>query len=147
VYQHHPELREVIPMYATTEPRRLSNGRVWTGRIITGFVAVFLAFDAVTKIMQEPHTVQAAAQLGLPAAMISGIGMCLAVCLVIYLIPRTAPIGAILLTSYLGGAVVTNVHAGLPVLMWLFPAAFGVLVWAGLVLRDPRLEVLIAPTR
>ena len=118
---------------------------MWTGRIITVLVGLFLTFDAVTKIMQEPHTVQAAAQLGFPAAMISGIGMCLAVCLVIYLIPRTAPIGAILLTGYLGGAVVTNVHAGLSVGMWLFPAAFGVLVWAGLVLRQPRLEVLLAP--
>ncbi len=134
-------------MHATTESTHPSKGRVWTGRIITGFVALFLTFDAVTKIIQEPHTVQAAAQLGFPAAMISGIGICLAVCLVIYLIPRTAPIGAILLTGYLGGAVVTNVHAGLPVLMWLFPVAFGVLVWAGLVLRVPRLEVLIAAAR
>jgi hypothetical protein len=129
------------------ESAALSKGRVWTGRIISWFVALALTFDAVTKIMQESHTVQAAAQLGFPAGMISGIGACLAVCLVIYLIPRTAPIGAILLTGYLGGAVVTNVHAGLSVVMWLFPVAFGVLVWAGLVLRDPRLEVLIAPTQ
>jgi hypothetical protein len=134
-------------MHAAGESLPVSKGRMWTGRIITVLVGLFLTFDAVTKIMQEPHTVQAAAQLGFPAAMISGIGMCLAVCLVIYLIPRTAPIGAILLTGYLGGAVVTNVHAGLGVVMWLFPVAFGVLVWAGLVLREPRLEVLVASVR
>ena len=122
----------------------LSTGRVRAGRAITTLVVLFLTFDGVTKVMQESHTVQAAAQMGFSASMITGIGACLLTCLVIYLIPRTAALGAILLTGYLGGAVVTNVHAGLPVLMWLFPAAFGVLVWAGLVLRDPRLEVLVA---
>ena len=134
-------------MQATTEAAPLSKGRTWTGRIITALVALFLTFDGVTKVMQEPHTMQAAAKLGFSSAMIVGIGACLLICLVIYLIPRTAPLGAILLTGYLGGAVATNVHSGLPLLMWLFPAAFGVLVWVGLFLRDPRLKVLVAPPR
>jgi uncharacterized RDD family membrane protein YckC len=120
---------------------------MWTGRIITTLVALFLTFDGVTKVMQEPHTMQAAAQMGFTPGMIVGIGACLLVCLVIHLIPRTAPIGAILLTGYLGGAVVTNVHAGYSMMLCLFPAAFGVLVWAGLFLRDPRLEMFVAPAR
>jgi hypothetical protein len=134
-------------MQPIAEAATVSKGRARTGRIITGLVAVFLTFDAVTKIMQEPHTVQAAAQMGFSAHTIVGIGACLLTCLVIHLIPRTSAVGAILLTGYLGGAVATNVHSGLPVVMWLFPAAFGVLVWIGLLLRNPRLEVLVAPTR
>jgi hypothetical protein len=108
-------------------------------------MVLFLLFDAITKIIREPHVIAASAEMGYDAGTIAGIGAILLACTIIYIIPRTAPLGAILLTGYLGGAVLANIRAGHGAFECLFPVAFGVLVWVGLVLRDDRLRVLIAP--
>ena len=91
--------------------------------------------------------VAAAAQTGIDEAKLVVIGSILAVCLVLYVIPRTAPVGALLLTAYLGGATAANLLFNQPVPLIFFPVVFGVLVWLGLYLRDDRLRVLIAPGR
>jgi len=123
---------------------QISKKGLWTGRVITALVVLFLVFDGVTKVMKVPAIIEASARLGFSANLIVAIGVTLLVCTAIYVIPRTSVLGAILLTGYLGGAVVTNLRAGSPLFsLALFPAYFGVLVWAGLYLRNDRLRALI----
>ncbi len=122
-----------------------SKAALWTGRVITGLVVLFLAFDAITKLIREPHTMAAAAQMGIKGDMIVTIGAILACCLILYVIPRASVLGAVLLTGYLGGATATNMILGQPFLLCIFPVGFGVLVWLGLFLRDARVGALIAP--
>lgn len=116
---------------------------IWTGRIISTLMVLFLLFDGITKVMKERHTMAAAIQLGFSANQIVAIGVVLLVCTVLYVIPRSSILGAILLTGYLGGATVTNLHAGNPLFETLFPVAFGILVWLGIFLRDASLRALI----
>src|SRR6267154_4770127 len=123
---------------------QISNTHLWAARIITALVVLFLVFDGVTKVMKVPAVMEATARIGFPANLIPGIGVLLLACTAIYVIPRTSVLGAILLTGYLGGAVLTNLRAGSSLFgETLFPVYFGVLVWAGLYLRDERLHALI----
>lgn len=121
----------------------ISKGRMWAGRILGGLAVLFLVMDGGMKVVKPPFVVQATQQLGYPESMIVGIGLTLVVCTALYVIPRTAVLGAILLTAYLGGAVASNVRAGTPVFNVVFPVLFGVVVWASLVLRNRRLEKTI----
>jgi uncharacterized membrane protein len=121
----------------------VSKSRLWSGRILTGLVVLFLLFDSVTKLMKESHTLQAFARLGYPASSTTVIGAILLICLIVYVIPRTSVLGAVLLTGYLGGATDANFRAGSPLFETLFPVIFGVLVWVGLFLRDERARVLL----
>jgi hypothetical protein len=120
-----------------------SKARIWTGRILTAIVALFLLFDGIMKVIKERHVLQSAAQLGYSTESMVAIGTLLLACTLVYVIPRTAVLGALLLTGYLGGAVATQVRVGNPVFECIFPVIFGVLVWAGLFLREPRLGALI----
>src|SRR5215475_11209974 len=120
-----------------------SKGRLWTGRILTGLPALFLLFDGVMKLFKPDFVVKATVQLGYSERVIVPLGIVLTVCTVLYLIPRTAVLGAILLTGYLGGAVNTHVRAGQGTFEILFPVLFGVLLWGGLWLRDERLRRLL----
>lgn len=120
----------------------LSKGRVWTGRVLTLLVVLFLVFDGVTKVMKESHVMAAAVQLGFPDWTMPLIGGILLVCTLIYVIPRTAVFGAVLLTGYLGGAVCCQLRVGNPPFETLFPVFFGILVWAGLFCRENRLAGL-----
>jgi hypothetical protein len=113
---------------------------LWAGRVIGALVVAFLAFDGVTKAMMVEPVVEATTRFGYPEGAVFGIGVTLLVCTVIYAIPRTAFLGAILLTGYLGGAVATQVRVDDP--WFVFPAFIGVLVWAGLFLRDDRVRAL-----
>jgi hypothetical protein len=113
------------------------------GRILSWLAALFLLFDGVTKLFKPAFVVEATVRLGYPERVIVGIGVVLVLCTVLYLIPRTAVLGAILVTGYLGGAVATHVRAERSWFEIVFPIIFGVLVWAGLVLRDERLRALI----
>jgi hypothetical protein len=123
---------------------QISKTRLWAGRIISALVVLFLIFDGVTKVMKVPAVMEATARIGFPANLIPGIGILLLACTAVYVIPRTSILGAILLTGYLGGAVVTNLRAGSSLFgETLFPVYFGVFVWAGLYLRDERLHALI----
>ncbi len=121
----------------------LSKKRVWAGRIISGLAILFLVFDAIAKLMKVAPVLEACARLGYPASLAVGIGSLLLACVVVYAIPGTSILGAILLTGYLGGAVATHVRVSDPFFEMLFPVIFGVLTWAGIFLRDDRLRTLI----
>ena len=129
------------------EMSEVSKGSLWTGRIISGLVVLFMIFDGGTKVIKEPHVIAASAQLGLNATAVVWIGAVLLVCTALYVIPATNIFGAVLLTGYLGGAVCANVLAHTVLFNTLFPVVFGVLVWAGLYLRDTRLHTLIPVRR
>jgi hypothetical protein len=97
---------------------------------------LFLLFDAAGKFAMPRPVVDAFARLGLPASLGSSVGMLLLVSTVLYAIPRTAVLGAVLLTGYLGGAVAIQMRAGSPTFETVFPVLFGVLAWAGVFLRE-----------
>ncbi len=121
-----------------------SPARMWAGRIVSALAIVFLLFDAVIHLMKIGPVVDAFTQLGYPVSVSVGLGVLMLVCLTLYLIPSTSPIGAILLTGYLGGAVATNLRVGNPLMSHvLFPVYLGVLIWGGLFLRDDRVRSLI----
>ena len=125
------------------EPIGVSKGALWAARIITGLVALFLLMDGVMKLVKPAFVVEETMRLGYPERVIVPIGIVLIVCTILYLVPKTAVLGAILLTGYLGGAVATHVRAGEPVFSVVFAIVFGVLVWLGLYLRNPTLRLLI----
>lgn len=125
------------------ESTGLSHRRIWASRILTALSALFLLMDGGMKLFKPPFVIEATARLGYPESTIVGIGLTLLVCTVLYLIPRTAVLGTILLTGYLGGAVASNVRAGTPLFNMVFPVLFGVMAWASLVLRDKRLESIL----
>ena len=130
-------------MQTYTQFASVSNVRPWLGAIITGLVVLFLAFDGVTKIIQVAPVVKASEKLGIAANSLVGIGIVLLTCTAIYAIPKTAILGSILLTGYLGGAAAIHIGARSGAFPVGFSIAFGVLVWVGLVLREPRLLWLI----
>ena len=121
----------------------VSKGRLWTGRIISSLVVLFLLFDGVTKLMKVAPVREASVQLGYPMSTVVGIGITVLVCAAVYAIPQTSVLGAILLTGYLGGAVASNVRIGNPMFNMLFPIVFAALMWAGIFLREDRLRTLI----
>jgi uncharacterized membrane protein (UPF0182 family) len=127
-------------MQSTVEAPNVSKGRLWSSRILITLVPLFLIFDGVTKVIKERHVIAAAAQMGFPVSTIPLIGAVLLLCTAIYLIPRTAVLGAVLLTGYLGGAVASQLRVSSPTFETLFPVIFGVLIWAALFLRDARLS-------
>ena len=120
-----------------------SKGRLWAGRIIGGLPALFLLVDAIMKLVKPVPVIEATVKLGYPESVIIGLGIVLLASTILYLIPRTAVLGAILLTGYLGGAVATHVRVQEGWFSILFAVTFGVLLWAGLWLRDGRLQKLI----
>jgi len=117
--------------------------RIWAGHILTALCALFLLMDGGMKLFKPPVVIESTARLGYPESTIVGIGVTLLVCTVLYLIPRTAVLGAILLTGYLGGAVASYVRAGTPLFNMTFPMLFGVMAWASFVLRDRGLESIL----
>jgi hypothetical protein len=117
---------------------------LWVGRAISGVIILLLLLDAAMKVMRVTPVVEGTVKAGYPANSVLPIGIILLVCLVCYVIPRTAVLGAILLTGYLGGAVATNLRISSPLLSYtLVPVYVGVLVWGGLFLREERLRALI----
>jgi hypothetical protein len=108
-----------------------------------GLSGAFFIFDACMKLLKPTPVVQGAMQLGYPESTLVGIGITLFACTLLYLIPRTSILGAVLLTGYLGGAVATNVRAEMGVFNILAPAMFGCIAWGSLWLRETRLEQLL----
>ena len=124
----------------TSEPGT-SKAMLWSGRVLTVLLALFLLFDSGVKIARSPEAVQGTAQLGYPQSAVVPVGVVLLISLVISLIPRTSILGTIWLTGYLGGATATMVRVSSP---WVpFPVLIGVLVWAALYFRDDRLRAMI----
>ena len=124
--------------------RSQSKGRVWIGRTLTGLIVLFILFDSIMKLVKERHVLQAAAELGYPPNAMVWIGLLLLTCSALYVIPRTAVLGGVLLTGYLGGAVASQVRVAHPFFECVFPIIFGILVWAGLFMREPRLGAFLA---
>jgi hypothetical protein len=118
------------------------------GRILSGIAVLFLTFDTVVKIVATKEAVQGTAQLGWPAHHLPTLAAIEIVCLVLYLVPRTAPIGALLWTGYLGGAIATHLRIDNPLFTHiLFPTYVAALLWGGLYLRDARVRALLGPRR
>src|SRR4030095_3600989 len=130
-------------MQSATQTVRVSKKRLWAGRIISALPALFLLVDGAMKLVKPQVVVKGTVELGYPESVILPLGVVLLACTIIYLIPRTAVLGAILLTGYLGGAVATHVRAGQGWFEILFPVVFGILLWGGLVLREARLRELV----
>jgi len=124
-----------------TRAGEISAGRLWIGWFISGLTAAFMLFDAGAKFAKPAQVTDAFARTGWPMRLSSTLGAILLTCTVVYLVPQTSVLGAILLTGYLGGAVATNLRLENPLLTHtLFPVYFGVLSWIGLWgVRDPRL--------
>ena len=120
----------------------VSKKALWTGRILSALAALLLLADGVAKLFKPAPVVEGTIQLGYPESVIVGLGIVLTACTILYLIPRTSVLGAILLTGYLGGAVATHVRVGGPLFNVIFPVVFGALGWGGLFLRDTRLRAL-----
>ena len=120
---------------------------IWLGRILSGLAALFLLIDGIMKLIKPAIVVETTVKLGYPESVISGLGIVLLACTILYLIPRTAVLGAILLTGYLGGAVATHVRVGEEVFPIIFPVILGALLWGGLYLRNERLRSVVPVVR
>jgi hypothetical protein len=122
---------------------QVSKTALWIGRGLSALAILFLLFDGVMKLFKPALVVEATTRLGYPESSIIPIAVVLLASTVLYAIPRTAVLGAILLTGYLGGAVATHVRVSGSLFEILFPVIMGVFVWGGLYLRDARLRRLI----
>jgi len=122
----------------------VSPGALWTGRVISGLVVVFLLLDAAMKLVPLDIVVTTGNQLGIPSHLNRMLGVLLLICAVLYAFPKTSVLGAILLTGYLGGSVYTHLRVDSPLFTHvLFGVYVGVLAWGGLYLRDRRLRALM----
>jgi hypothetical protein len=116
---------------------------LWAGRVVSAIPSLFLLMDGVMKLIKPEIVVKKTVELGFPEGGIFGLGILLLACLAVYVIPRTAILGAILLTGYLGGAVATHVRAGDDLFPVIFPVLVGAPLWGGLYLRDGRVRALV----
>ena len=108
----------------------------WTGRVLTGLTVGFMLFDAYGKFTKPSYVADAFVRLGLPLSMSTTIGTLLLISTVLYAIPRTAVLGAVLLTGFLGGAISVQMRAGTTTFEQVFPVIFGILMWGGIYLRE-----------
>ena len=130
-------------MQTAPETASTSRGSLWTGRVLSGLAVLFLLFDASLKLLKLPVAIDATVQLGYPASAVLVIGLLELICTLLYVIPSTSVLGAVLLTGYLGGAVATHLRHSDPLFSHvLFPTYVGVLLWVGLLLREQRLRDL-----
>jgi hypothetical protein len=130
-------------MQPTTTAAPPSKAMLWTGRVISTLPVLALLMSAVMKFAKPADVIEGFAKLGWPERLAVPLGIIELACTILYVIPQTSVLGAILLTGYLGGAAATHMRVGDPVANVATPIIFGVLVWLGLFLRDPRLRALI----
>lgn len=117
-------------------PKRM----LWISYILSALPALLLLFSGAMKLMRPPSVIEGFVRLGYDESLALGIGTVELLCTMLYLIPRTSALGAILLTGYLGGAIATHVRMGEP---FYAPILLGLFVWGGLFLREERLRALI----
>lgn len=127
--------------------REISNVQRWAGRITSGLPSLFLLWDGAMKLLKPSFVVKSTLGLGYPESEIVGIGMVLLACTLLYLLPRTAVLGAILLTGYLGGAIASQVRIQASWFNVVFAIVFACLLWAGLWLRDVRVRNFLRKSR
>jgi hypothetical protein len=132
------------PAPTLTQPRIASRRRLWMGHTLSAVAVSFLLFDSVIKLVKIAPVVESFERLGYSPAIAREIGWLELACLVLYVLPRTAPLGAVLLSGFLGGAIATHVRIGDPLFSHvLLPVYVGVLLWGGLFLRDERPRALL----
>lgn len=124
----------------TTEQPTQDNKLIWAGRILSALPVFALLGSGVMKISQSPQVIENFAKFGYQPEKLAPIGIVELLCTILYLIPQTSVLGAILLTGYLGGATATHVRISDA---FLAPVLIGMMVWGGLFLRDPRIRALI----
>ena len=127
-----------------------SRGMLWAGRILSGLVVLFLIFDGAIKLVPLPIVTETMQQLGYPATteLARSLGVLLLICTALYVWPRTALLGAVMLTGYLGGAIATHVRIGNPLFSHtLFGVYLGLLIWGGLYLRDAEIRAMFPVRR
>lgn len=127
-------------MLSETQATPVSTKMLWGGRILSTLPVLALLMSGVMKLRKSPEFVEGFTKLGWPDDLAFGLGIVELVCTVLYAIPRTSVLGAILLTGYFGGAIATHVRIGEP---FIAQFIFGVVIWLGLYLRDARLRALI----
>ena len=133
---------------ATAPAGATSAKRLWAGRFLSGFAALFLLFDSVIHVLNLGVVVDASKQLGMPVGLARGLGIVELICLALYVVPRSAVLGAILWTGYLGGAIAIQLRVGAPLLSTtLFPVYVALMLWGGLWLRDARVRQLVSARR
>jgi hypothetical protein len=121
-----------------------NNRRPWAGIVVSALPVLFLLMDAVGKFVKPEAVVKGTTELGYPESVILPLGVILLIAVILYAVPVTSVLGAILLTGYLGGAVATHVRVGSPLATHtLFPVYLGILIWLGLYLRDARVSDLL----
>jgi hypothetical protein len=121
-----------------------SKAALWTGRVLSGLAIIFLVFDTAIKFLARPEVAASMQQLGYPTELALVIGSIELACLIIYVIPATSVLGAILFTGYLGGAIATHLRLENPLFSHiLFPTYIAAFIWGGLYLRDSRVRVLL----
>jgi len=118
----------------------VSKPALWTGWVLSGLPSLLLLFSGAMKLANPPGLTEGFAHLGLPVSHALGLGLLELGCTVVYLVPRTAVLGAVLLTGYLGGAILTHLRIGEP---FILQALLGVVLWGGVYLREPRLRALL----
>jgi hypothetical protein len=126
-----------------TDVSTVPKARLWTGRVLSGLSAIFMLMDGIMKIPKPEFVVKATTELGYPESVILPLGIIVTVSTVLYLIPQTSVLGAILLTGYLGGAVASHVRRGDGAFADVFPVVFGALIWGGLCLRYPDISAVV----
>ena len=135
---------DIAPAKKAPTTIRPSRRALITGRILSGIVALLLTLDAGIKLVRAKPAIEGSAQLGFSPDQVFVIGVIAAVCLVLYLIPRTAPLGAVLWTGYFGGAIVTHFRLGQPLFTHILPPIYiSALIWGSLYLRDPRVRAVL----
>jgi hypothetical protein len=125
-------------------PARGNRKALWAGRIVSGLAAAFMTMDAMVKVLQLPVAVEGTIKLGYAPGIVLWLGLIQVAMLALYLVPRTAVLGAILWTGYLGGAVATHVRLDNPLFSHvLSPTYVAAFLWCGLWLRDPRVRAIL----
>jgi hypothetical protein len=123
-----------------------SKTRTWTlraGYVLSAIPVLFLLMDGIMKLFKPEVVVTGTVELGYNESVILPLGIVLTASTILYVIPRTAVLGAILLTGYLGGAVATHVRIGNGAFPVLFPVIVGMFLWGGLYFRDARIAELL----
>jgi hypothetical protein len=139
-------MTSIAMSYAAPAPRAKVTHSVIAGRILSGLAIAFLTFDGAIKLFPIKAVIEGSAQLGYRPETISVIGVVLLACVLLYAIPRTSVVGALLLTGYLGGAIATHVRVGNPLFSHiLFPTYIAAIAWGGLYLRNAKLRALLTP--
>ena len=131
-------------MHRISGDQAVSQRTLWAGRVVGTLPALFMLFDGVIHVMKIPPVVEGFAKLGYPVSVAAPLGIIEIVCTILYLIPRTSVLGAVLLTGYLGGAIASNVRIQAPLFGYiLFPIYVALFLWGGLWLRDGRVRAVL----